>query len=140
MQLRDVMHEGVTAIYCERSIPDLETVLLNDHISGVPVISVSGKLMGIVSKTDLIRKYQQMLRLGASTSRKELSNIKVYEIMSPNVFTASPEEDLSTVARKMVESGYHRVIVTNEKNEILGIVSSLDVLRAVGRGYLLQES
>ncbi len=40
--------------------------------------------------------------------------------------------ELGTVARKMVESRYHRVIVTDSDDKIVGIVSSLDILRLVG--------
>ncbi len=132
MKIRDVMCKEVIAIHCERSITELETLLLNEHISGVPVISASGELMGVVSKTDLLRRYQQLLMLGSKTSRNDLAATRVYEIMSPTVLSVSPEDELGTVARKMVESRYHRVIVTDSDDKIVGIVSSLDILRLVG--------
>ena len=132
MKIRDVMCKEVIAIHCERSITELEALLLNEHISGVPVISASGELMGVVSKTDLLRRYQQLLMLGSKTSRNDLAATRVYEIMSPTVLSVSPEDELGTVARKMVESRYHRVIVTDPDHKIVGIVSSLDILRTVG--------
>ncbi len=53
------------------------------------------------------------------------------KIRAPTVLSASPEDELGTVARKMVESRYHRVNVTDPDNKIVGIVSSLDILRLV---------
>ena len=132
MKIRDVMCKEVIAIHCERSITELETLLLNEHISGVPVISASGELTGVVSKTDLLRRYQQLLMLGSKTSRNDLAATRVYEIMSPRVLSVSSEEELGTLARKMVESRYQRVSVTDPDDKILGIVSSLDILRIVG--------
>ena len=54
MKIRDLMCKEVIAIHCERSITELETLLLNEHISGVPMISASGEPMGDVSKTHLL--------------------------------------------------------------------------------------
>ncbi len=132
MKIRDVMNKQVIAIQCESSITELESLLLAEHISGVPVTSASGKLMGVISKTDLLRRYRQLLMLGSKTSRHDLAATRVYEIMSPTVLSVSPEYELGTVARKMVESRYHRVIVTDPDDKIVGIVSSLDIMRLVG--------
>ena len=132
MRIRDVMQKKVTALHCELPITELEKLLLDEHISGVPVVSASGELMGIVSKTDLLRRYQQLLSLGSRTSKKDLAATHLYEIMSPRVLTASPDDEVGTVARRMVASRFHRVIVTDSDNKIVGIVSSLDIMRMVG--------
>ncbi len=132
MKLWEVMKKEVIAIHCESSITELEALLLAEHISGVPVTSASGELMGVVSKTDLLRRYRQLLMLGSKTSRHDFAATRVYEIMSPAVLSVSPEDELGMVARKMVESRYHRVIVTDSEDKIVGIVSSLDIMRVVG--------
>jgi len=73
-----------------------------------------------------------LLILRSKTSRNDLAATRVYEIMSPRVLSVSSEEELGTLARKMVESRYQHVSVTDPDDKILGIVSSLDSLRLVG--------
>ncbi len=86
MRIRDVMQKKVTALHCELPITELEKLLLDEHISGVPVVSASGE----------------------------------------------PDDEVGVVARKMVQSRFHRVIVTDSDDKIVGIVSSLDIVRVVG--------
>ena len=54
-----------------------------------------------------------------------------YEIMSPKVLTVQPDESVEKVASMMVESRVHRVFVTDASDEIVGVASSLDLLRAI---------
>ncbi len=65
---------------------------------------------------------------GDHAPRGDLPATQVYEIMSPKVMTASPDDCLGPVARKMIDARYHRVIVTDPDNKVVGIVSSLDIL------------
>ena len=54
----------------------------------------------------------------------------VAEFMSPYPIVASPDETIGAVARRMAEERVHRVIVVDDQRQVLGIVTSLDMLKA----------
>ncbi len=84
----------------------------------------SGRITGILSRGNAL----------TVTSRK--TNVEVRGVMDHNVVTASPEEDLFSVARKITEAGVKQLPVVNQDGEVIGMLSSMDILRAfVDHGY-----
>ena len=81
-----------------------------------------------------MRKYTEVVSDDSGTPREILAAAKVREIMSPDVVTVDPDEELETVADKMIEAVVHRVLVTTKEKEILGIVSSWDLVRVIRLG------
>ena len=134
MQIQAVMRTKVIAISGDSSCLELASVLTESRISGVPVTSSEGELIGIVSWTDLVQKFTQVLGDTSGTPTETLGATQVREIMSFNVVTVEPEEELEIVADKMIEAGIHRVLVTDENRNICGIVSSWDLVRVIRLG------
>ena len=94
MQIHNVMQPKVIAVTADSSCLELASVLSDGRISGVPVISAEGALIGIVSRTDLMRKYTEVLNDASDTPRERLAALEVQEIMTPDVVTVDPEQDL----------------------------------------------
>ncbi|MFH1788019.1 MAG: CBS domain-containing protein [Candidatus Altiarchaeota archaeon] len=82
----------------------------------LPVVD-DGRLVGVISRADVLRV----------TSGK--ANIKVEGIMDRDTYTVSPQEEVASAARKIVSSGKKQLLVAD--GNILGIISSLDVLTAL---------
>ena len=59
----------------------------------------------------------------------------VSEVMTPVVYSVPPNEDLRSVANYMVNHGIHRVLVVKDE-ELIGIASAMDIVRAVAVGIL----
>lgn len=146
---RDVMTSELITVTPATPLTELARIFVEDEISGCPVVTVDGRLVGIVSKTDLLhrllegghdysenRDFRALLGLGeenleqmggmASESEQELLGA-VDEIMQGDVLIVPPEMTLDRVARKMAQNRIHRVLVT-QKTELLGIITSLDLL------------
>lgn len=119
--------------------------LFNEHeISGAPVIDAQGRLLGVVSKTDLMRHTLQRTRQGAPAYFFEWLDEQagepeavtaeteptVEDFMTEGGVTAKPGESLATVARRMAEAHVHRVIVIDDERIPIGVVTSLDMLDA----------
>jgi CBS-domain-containing membrane protein len=100
-------------------------------ITGAPVRDGRGRLVGVLSRSDL-----------ADPERSEgpLEAKEVQHIMTPALFTLLPSEPVSKAIKLMVREGIHRVIVMDENHEMVGIVTSSDVLGALSRGELADES
>lgn len=59
----------------------------------------------------------------------------VSEVMTPMIYAVPPNEDLRSVAKYMVNQGIHRVLVVKD-DELIGIASAMDIVRAVAVGIL----
>jgi CBS domain-containing protein len=126
MRAADVMQKGVISVSPELPLQAFEELLASEEISGAPVIGSQGQLVGIVSKTDVVRALSDEKPLADLFS----SDLRVEDIMTREVLCAAPDEDARDVARRMVDGGVHRVLVC-EGEEVVGIVTTLDLLRAL---------
>ena len=129
MRAEQVMQKGVVAVSPELSLRSFEELLTSVDISGAPVTGPNGCLLGIASKTDIVRVLSQT----GNGYEPYLDQLTVEDIMTREVVLAAPEEDARDVARRMIYGNLHRVLVANQ-GEILGIISTLDLLRLVCGG------
>jgi len=127
MNAREVMQPGVVSVSPELTLRQFEEFLTSEDISGAPVVSRGGQVIGMASKTDIVTALAEELedrdeRLGASRT--------VEDVMSRDVVTVAPATPVEDVARVMVDGHLHRVLVL-EGEAILGIITPLDVLGAL---------
>jgi len=149
---RDIMRNDLITADPDQSLVDLRHLLIESHISGVPVVE-EGRLVGIVSRSDLVRVEELVEALDAEVSeevwlenqadgfkhpapegfrgfRRRLGELKVKDAMRAQVVTCSPDTPVQEVAAEMVRHHVHRiVVVTGDKP--LGIVSTLDIAALV---------
>jgi predicted transcriptional regulator len=118
--VRDIMQSEVLAVVPEMTVRELIHLLLEERISGAPVLGPTGKVLGVVSSTDV-------LRMAASGTAPDA---RVAEIMTPVAFTVHPEESLSDLARFFRRGRVHRALVM-EDGVLLGVVTPFDVLHAL---------
>lgn len=155
---KDLMTTAVTTIKSGVPLSELERTLSELRVSGMPVIDASGNLVGVVSRTDIVRAlsgaqsdaeavlayYRDVA--GAEPAPSELSrmigeraaSLRVEDVMATNLLAVRPDLPLPEVARLLVERRVHRVLVT-EGQRLLGLVSSFDIARAVGDGRLVSH-
>ena len=124
MRARDVMQKGVAVVSPELSVEQFEDFLTSEDISGAPVVTANGQLVGVASKTDIVRVMSERI---AESDLFEPS-LTVEEIMSSEVVTVSPEAGIAEVAQTMLDGQLHRVIVADDE-QLLGIITPFDLLR-----------
>lgn len=149
LKARDVMTEEPVCVDPQASIRELARLFEEHEISGAPVVNQSGQLIGIVSKTDLIRRcadgvddmppaylFEILSEQGESEDVSEVMPeplICVEDFMTDDPVTVSPETPVNVIADRMSELGIHRVVVVDKEQIPVGIVTSLDLLRRWGR-------
>ena len=119
MHARDVMTPGVITVQPETSVRDIARMLVEHNISGVPVVENGGKLVGIVSEGDLMRRPESdteqlrswWLKLLLSHDQKVAEYIKTHgqhaaDVMSRPVITVAEDATLEKVADTLQK---HRV-------------------------------
>lgn len=116
MRAHQVMTTPVITISSQTTLQELEETLDARKISGAPVVGRDGRLLGVVSRTDL--------------ARRKPSDTGVMDIMTPGVVSAGEEATLLELSDLMLERKIHRVLVVRD-GELVGIVSSLDVIRGM---------
>ncbi len=141
--VKDIMTRDPVCVTPDTSAVELARILEANEISGVPVVDALDRAIGVVSKTDLLHRclagpvgsrpgsFFESLAEGVQTGTGlhpgELGTVE--EFMSPEPVTASPDEPIVAVARRMADEGIHRVVVVDEQQHVLGIVTSLDLLK-----------
>ncbi len=150
---RDLMTPKVLAAHADWSLERLAEFLIEHNISGAPVLSESGFLLvGAVSMSDLVRHESLPQREPrhhrptsfylegpdlhyaeedlASFQFGQVSMVTVRDIMTPVIFSVKEHAPLSEVAKTMVNGRIHRVFVTRD-GHLIGVISALDILRAI---------
>ena len=159
-QICSVMTQDVITVHPNMTVTELDSVLVDTGVSGAPVVE-DGIVVGVISRADVIRVLYQEQRAAASISgfysspypipipslerlardsRKiadQMTTMQVAEIMSRNVKSVGPSDDVETVARMMAENGFHRVPVL-DGTDLVGIITTLDLVRLMGEVGLAQ--
>ena len=153
---RDLMTEKTVCVKPETTIKDLINILVKNNINGVPVVDKNGRLVGVVSKTDIVEydaKANKKQKISSQKSfykdtngklKKDFEKAKktkdfgktiVKDIMTTHVITAKADDTIDRLAKIMFDKKVHRVII-QDKGSVVGIVSTLDILHAVSTmGY-----
>ncbi|WP_298105978.1 CBS domain-containing protein [Bradyrhizobium sp.] len=148
MRAHEIMSRHVITIAADASVSDAVRTMLSYRIGGLPVIDSSGKLVGMLSEGDFIRRVE----LGTEKRRSRwLSALlgsdqvavdftrqhgrKVSEIMSPKPITIEEKTKLEQIVRLMESCNIHRFPVMRG-DEIVGMVTRGDFLTALANRSL----
>lgn len=153
----DVMSPHVLTLREDMTLEEVANFLTENEISGAPVEDLYGKVIGVVSLTDVARIVadgteasprhertspdfflqeweDQATRQEIGEYRLEDTEVRVSEIMTPGIYSVTEETPIATIARMMIDNHIHRVLVTREERPV-GIISTSDLL-----GLLVEES
>jgi CBS domain-containing protein len=143
MKAADVMVTNVITVGPEASVQEVACTLLGSRISGVPVVGWDGKLLGIVSEGDLMRRVEagtcrrRPWWLAMFTGREVLASEfikehsrKVADVMTRQVVTAAPDTPLSDIANLLEKNAIKRVPIVSD-GKVVGIVSRANLLQAL---------
>ncbi len=150
---RDIMTKNVTCVNPEMTINELDKIFVRDRINGVPVVDKKGNLVGIVSKSDIVNfdfkkgmhassmsdyydstglEPQQRTDDFIETKDISLSDSTVKDLMMTDVLTAGPDDSICGLSNKMYEQRVHRLVIVEDRKAV-GIVSTLDIVKVVGK-------
>jgi CBS domain-containing protein len=144
MQARDVMVSPVITVEKIATVRDVAKVLLEKRISAVPVVDNVGKVVGIVTESDLMhrveagteRPYSWWVHFLAGDATIAADYVKshaakVEDVMTPDVVTATPETPLHEIAALLEEHQIRRVPIVNKYGSLVGIVSRANLIQVV---------
>jgi CBS domain-containing protein len=143
MRAHQIMSKPVITVSPDTTILDAANIMLKHHASGLPVVDTAGKLVGIVSEGDFLRRSEigterrrgRWLRFifgPGSTARDFVleHGRKVSEVMTSEPFTVPEEMPLADVVDLMEAKGVKRLPVMHGE-KLVGIVTRANLLQAV---------
>jgi CBS domain-containing protein len=143
MKAADVMVSPVITVGPDATVQEVADILLRNRISAVPVLSQQGKILGIVSEGDLLRRVESGTQRHRSwwlellTTKFTLQDEyvkshsrKVTDIMTSDVLTVSPDTPIGDIASVLEKNGIKRVPVVTD-GKLVGIVSRANLLQAI---------
>ena len=143
MRAHQIMTRQVITATVDTSITEAARTLLNHHISGMPVVDAAGRLVGVVSQGDFMRrgeigtqrKRSRWLKILLGPGREAADFVhergrKVGEVMNPSPITVTEDATLEEVIATMEKNDIKRVPVMRG-DRLVGIVTRTNLVQAV---------
>jgi CBS domain-containing protein len=145
---RDVMRRRLVTVPASAPLSEVERTLAESDVSGAPVVEPNGRIVGVISTSDLLERYtedpdsrpRRNPRYMRMTSEEiidedfedyegpDLGEEVASDVMTAEVYTVDADASLREVARELVRHKVHRLLV-KEDDRFVGIVGTLDLVR-----------
>jgi CBS domain-containing protein len=124
LRVGDVMSFNPVVIGANEAVSEVERLIKTYRVSGLPVIE-DGVAIGVISQTDLAVAHSSEL-ISANWQRLRVRHLMTSPAVSVHIGTSAEH-----AARLMVPKHIHRLVVVDDEDRPIGIVSSLDLLRTL---------
>jgi CBS domain-containing protein len=138
--VRDIMTTSVITVRGDTPFKEMAALLTSSRVSAFPVVDQAGKVIGVVSETDLLVKEaaqdgQPGLFSGLRRSRDpaKAAGVTAAQLMTSPPVTIGPDEPVQHAAFLMYDHAINRLPVVDEAGRLIGIVSQVDVLSVFSR-------
>ena len=145
-RVRDVMTTRVVAVRKDAMFKDIAGLLTGYRVSAFPVLDDEGKVIGVVSESDLLCKEALIAAMGGQAARlgrvagspyheefAKAAAVTAADLMTKPPVVITPDEPVTSAARLMYHGRVRRLPVVGEKGQLIGIVSRSDVLSVYSR-------
>lgn len=144
MKVDEVMRREVVTVRAGTPFKEIAQAMLRHGVSGVPVVDVTGTVVGVVTDSDLLakeayphREKRALARLadmfaGEPEGERKAGGLYAEDVMSTPAISIGPAETIRGAARIMIERGIKRLPVV-EGGRLVGLISRHDVLRVFAR-------
>jgi CBS domain-containing protein len=124
----DLMANDPIVVAAELPVAKVAEVLTDYDIGGLPVVDSRGHLIGVVSQTDLLAHW------ASAGGSSESDAVLARDVMSQPAVTIPGSASLRDAAQLMMERHLARLVVVGDDSDIaLGVISDSDVVRAFAR-------
>lgn len=150
MYIKDIMTKEVVTVREEDTVEKCANLLITHGLSGLPVIDENGKIKGIVTEGDLIRRASRIKGPAAlevlggifylESPKKFMDDLiktmgnSAKDIMTKEVITVSPEKTIEDAATLLVQRKIKRLPVVDKEGNLIGIVSRKDIMNYLFNG------
>jgi CBS-domain-containing membrane protein len=119
----DLMAADVATLPRSATFQEALGFFIDRNVNVAPVVGDRDEPVGVLSLTDLL------IHVRESTEADRISPATAGELMTPTIFSVSPDTPAADVVGDMLRSKVHHLFVTDPDGTIMGMVSACDVLR-----------
>jgi CBS-domain-containing membrane protein len=123
--IKDIMTKSVYTVEAGASAEEAAWGLTRRHIGGAPARDADGNLVGVLSSSDLVNPEPKQWIKGEAT---------VGDVMNPDVISLYADDPAMAAVTEMARRRIHRIVVLDGESQLAGIVTPMDVVRALARG------
>jgi CBS domain-containing protein len=133
MQVADLMQTDVKTIAPDATVAELVQTLADAHVSGLPVVTPAGQLVGVVSASDVLQAAAE--RDDADSRVVLFDHVTVRDLMTTKPHVIELTADARDAARNMLYADVNRLFV-EDAGRLVGVISQTDIAHAVGTGRI----
>jgi CBS domain-containing protein len=135
MRVRELMSTDIFVLYVDDNLLLAEEMMQLKRIRHVPVVDQEGNLQGLITHRDILRvSISTIAELSSGERREAQASIRLRDIMRTHVLTISPDADIRSAARVMLDKKIGCLLVVAYR-QLLGILTEADFLK-----YVLKEA
>jgi len=125
---RDLMKAPVLSLPSDNTLLDAWMLMSHKGFHHIPITSLDGTLVGMVSHRDLLRHVPELVTAGDSS---QASARRLAEIMTSRVISSTPITKIREIARVMLDEHIHAVPVLDNTRRLVGILTTQDLLQGI---------
>jgi CBS domain-containing protein len=129
LSISDILRKKLESVEDTTSIQEVAKKMKDREISSLVVVDTNGKPVGIVTERDIITK--------VCINDVPTSTVISKEIMSTPLITIKGSSSTSTAAEMMIKNNVRHLLVIDDRNKPIGIITPLDLTR--NQGYTADE-
>lgn len=131
MRVSELMQRNVKTVSPDAAVNDAVVTLADSHISALPVVDGMGRMVGVISSTDILTSEAEAQDAAAREMLFEETTVR--DLMTMGPLTVSPEAEVREAAQQMLYGDVHRLFVVDGE-QVVGVISTTDIMRAVAAG------
>ena len=125
LRVKDIMTKKVYTVEFDASAEEAAWGLTRRQIGAAPVRNKQDELVGMLTSADLVDPApQKWIEEGAHRG----------DLMDPDVFSVYEDDAALVAVHELASKNQHRLVVLDTENKLVGIVSAMDVVRALDKG------
>lgn len=145
MAVSNIMTRKLITVTADTAIEDISKLIIANRISGVPVVDSDNRVVGMVTQSDIIFRQIHneptfaattedlvLLKEGMKAEKRFGAGNTAKDIMTSPVITAHENDSLREVVELITKEKIKRVVIVDEEGHLVGIVSKMDIVRALG--------
>jgi CBS domain-containing protein len=133
LRVSDIMTGNPFCVHRDVGIAEIVALFVEQGISGAPVVDDAGRPIGLVSRADVLMDHYERAEGEESTGLFEGKPVssKAGDIMTPRTSSISERANAMDAVRILAAQRIHRLPVVDDAGSVVGILSTLDVIRAL---------
>jgi len=151
VKVEQIMTRDVASVRPEATLAEVVEKLLDKPYTALPVVDSAGRLVGLISDTDLLERGDMEVSISlkratdpqlarALITRLQQNSRTVSQVMTTDPVTLGPQASLSAAARLMGKRKLKRLPVVDGDKQLVGMLSRIDILKALAASYLPQSA